>query len=120
MDKMDYLLENKNLDLHEKTKKMFTDLSKQTQANTDEDTEKNVDTFKLYEDFMKEKEGILEISNELCEYTLGLDKSPQFTTKNLQSIEDLINFKNRIIMIVIINIYLNKLAGSLSRTTRFT
>ena len=99
---MDYLLENTNLDLNEKNKKYFSELSKNTQPNLDEDGENNIDTFKLYEDFMKEKEGILELSNELCDYTIGLEKSSDFSTKNIKNLGDLINVKNRIIMIVII------------------
>ena len=98
---MDYLLENKNLDLNEKNKKYFSELTKNTQPSIDDDSEKNIDTFKLYENFMKEKEGILDLSSELCEYTLGLYQDSNFTTKNVKSIADLINIKNRIIMIVI-------------------
>ncbi len=100
IDTMDYLLENKNLNLNEKNKKDFSDLSKALQSNVEEDYETNVDTFKLYEEFMKEKDAILEISNELCDFTLGLESSENFSTKNIKSMENLINFKNRIIMIV--------------------
>jgi hypothetical protein len=65
-----------------------------------EETEDNVDTFKLYEEFIKEKDGIIRISEEICNFTIEYKNNPNFSTASIKSMDDMINYKNRIIMIV--------------------
>ena len=95
---MDYQLENQNLSLNEKNKKLFSDFF---QVKKQEDAEGNTDTFKVYNEFMQEKEGLIEIINQLIDF--GLFKCGKINeNKNLliKDIEQAINYKNRIIMIV--------------------
>jgi len=98
---MDFKLDNENLGLLEKNKKLFVDFSKdKTDPNFDDPQDK--DTFKMYEDFMKEKDSIIEVINELVKFSCGLcriDGSQQVTGK-INKLEEMINFKNRIIMIL--------------------
>lgn len=98
---IDYHLENKNLNLNEKNKKLFSDLSLKQKENTDNE-ENNLDTFKMYSDFMQEKEGLIEITFEVINYCVGLTNQIDFSTKNINSLNSLLNYKNRMIMIVII------------------
>ena len=101
---MDFKLDNLNLGLNEKNKKLFYDMVEANQINPNTDEEnKNIDTFKMYNDFLLEKQAIIEIISEICDYSLHLcgkkiDNSK--TLKNINKISDLINFKNRVIMIV--------------------
>ena len=98
---IDYHLENKNLNLNEKNKKLFSDLSLKVKVNTYEE-ESNVDTFKMYSDFMQEKDGLIEIVNEVINYCTGVTNKINYSTKNISNIANLINYKNRVIMIVIV------------------
>jgi hypothetical protein len=98
---MDYKLDNENLGLLEKNKKLFADFSKdKADPNFDEPQDK--DTFKMYENFMKEKESIIEVVNELVNFACGLCGvvSSQPVTGKINKLEEMINFKNRIIMIL--------------------
>lgn len=99
---IDYHLENKNLNLNEKNKKLFSDLSLKHKENHDNE-ESNLDTFKMYNDFMQEKDGLIEITYEVINYCLGLTKQTDSSTKNINSLNSLLNYKNRMIMIVTIN-----------------
>ena len=96
---IDYHLENKNLNLNEKNKKLFSDLSIKQKDNI-ENEETNLDTFKMYNDFMNEKEGLIEITNEVINYCVGVTKQIDFSSKNINNLNSLLNYKNRIIMIV--------------------
>lgn len=98
---IDYHLENKNLNLNEKNKKLFSDLSLKTKENA-QDEESNVDTFKMYTDFMQEKDGLIEITSEVINYCVGITKIINYSTKNICNLNHLLNYKNRIIMIVIV------------------
>jgi tubulin-specific chaperone D len=111
---MDYLLENQNLGLLEKNKKIFTDLSKDNnESGNPLESESNKDTFKMYTDFMTEKQGLLEIidemvkfsTNQLSVYQSKADNkisTPENLTvlKSIKNQSDFINFKNRVIMIL--------------------
>lgn len=100
---IDYHLENRNLNLNEKNKKLFSDLSTKTKDNAN-DEETNHDTFKMYSDFMQEKEGLIEITNEVIAFCVGQTNKIDFSTKNINNINAMLNYKNRIIMIVYINL----------------
>lgn len=107
---MDFKLDNTNLGLNEKNKKLLQDMMNQdkniNQIKQDENL--NVDTFKMFNDFLTEKQAIIEIINEICEYSMiscGKTISDETKNKNIQKISDLINFKNRVIMIVNIHIF---------------
>jgi len=104
---MDFKLDNTNLGLNEKNKKMLQDMINQEKKKipNQEDENLNIDTFKMYNDFLTEKQAIIEIINEICDYSFfccGKDKFDFSKIKNIKKISDLINFKNRVIMIVII------------------
>jgi hypothetical protein len=96
---IDYHLENKNLNLNEKNKKLFSDLSMKAKDQGGEE-ESNLDTFKMYSDFMQEKDGLVEITNEVINYCVGQINKIDFSTKNINNLTSLLNYKNRIIMIV--------------------
>ncbi len=108
---MDFKLDNTNLGLNEKNKKLLQDLmmtqdKKLTQTQEEENC--NVDTFKMYNDFLTEKQAIIEIINEICEFSViscGKAINNEIKIKNIKKISGLIDFKNRVIMIVIIFIY---------------
>jgi hypothetical protein len=94
---MDYHLDNENLNLNERNKKLFTDLTKDYQIP--ENLSENVDTFKMYSDFMKEKDGLIEVINKIVNFGLNLcDASLSSEIMKLNKI--VINYKNRIIMIL--------------------
>jgi hypothetical protein len=105
---MDFKLDNTNLGLNEKNKKLLQDMishDKKSNKNQEEDNI-NVDTFKMYNDFLTEKQAIIEIINEICEYSVvcsGKVGNDETKIKNIKKISNLINFKNRVIMIVKIN-----------------
>ena len=96
---IDYHLENKNLNLIEKNKKLFSDLSLKSKENLI-DEESNLDTFKMYNDFMQEKDGLIEITNEVVSYCVVMTQQMDFSTKNIKNMTNLLNYKNRVIMIV--------------------
>ena len=65
---MDYYLENAHMGMLEKNKEYFVGLAGEKNTNeTDknEHLEMNADTYKMFDSFMKEKEGILKIINEI-------------------------------------------------------
>jgi hypothetical protein len=99
---MDYQLENQNLSLNEKNKKLFSDIAQVTCKL--EDVEGAIDTFKVYSDFMQEKEGLIQITDQLIEFGLikcGANNLEISLNKNLiKDITEAINYKNRVIMIV--------------------
>lgn len=105
---MDFKLDNTNLGLNEKNKKLLQDMMNQDKKTTQnqEEEDLNVDTFKMYNDFLTEKQAIIEIINEICDYSVvscGKAINDDSKIKNFKKISDLINFKNRVIMIVIKN-----------------
>jgi hypothetical protein len=91
---MDYQLENQNLSLNERNKKFFSDFSCDKQEITETEVD---DTFKKYSGFMLEKEGLIQILNDLIEFAKAKCVSK---TTGLKNILDAIDYKNRVIMIV--------------------
>lgn len=97
---MDFKQENINLGMNEKNKKLFQDMKITDKNQTGEET-KEVNSFKLYNEFVKEKSGIIEIVKEICEFGLfTCGKNTNKNSKNIKDISELINYKNRIIMLV--------------------
>lgn len=102
---MDFKLDNTNLGLNEKNKKLLQDMvgKDQKTSHNQEEENMNIDTFKMYSDFLTEKQAIIEIINEICEYSVvccGKLQMTEIKIKNINKISDLIDFKNRVIMIV--------------------
>ncbi|MCQ2815843.1 MAG: tubulin-specific chaperone D [archaeon] len=93
---MDYYLENTSMGMQEKNKALFASMIEDSAEIMQQKEEETIDTFKMYSSFIKEKDGILKIINEMCEFSLNPS-----TEKNekIKSLESLIEFKNRIIMI---------------------
>jgi hypothetical protein len=108
---MDFKQENINLGMNEKNKKLFQDMklsdNNQNQKGNGDDY-KEVNSFKLYNEFIKEKSGIIKIVKQLCEFSLFICGKSTYYTKNIKDFNEFMNFKNRIIMIVILFIKLLK------------
>lgn len=115
---MDYQLDNVNLSLNEKNKMLLTDLKASEKFNEnnfmitasfDDDSEvaKGISTFQIYSSFIQEKEALLKITKEIClfseDQSLKIQNGASSTNQYVTKIEELIEFKNRIIMIL--NIY---------------
>jgi hypothetical protein len=96
---MDYQLENKNLSLNEKNKQFFSDI----EIKCPENPEQIEDTFKMYSQFMQEKDGLLKIINELIDYGKSKFQNPTVTSQPIKDILSAIDYKNRVIMIVRLN-----------------
>jgi hypothetical protein len=100
---MEWVLENEYLSMNEKNKKLFAGgefADKVVDPNQDIINE-NVDTFKMYSDFMKEKQALIDVINEIhhfCSFICGREDG-KILTKILK-IHDLINYRNRITMIL--------------------
>lgn len=109
---MDFKLDNINLSLNEKNKKLFDDLNDKKKDGTadifDESNEK-YDSFLMYKNFIEEKDVLLQTFSEfeifaLSEASIILTPDNLNTTVKLNKIvktkEDLFNFKNRVIMLL--------------------
>jgi hypothetical protein len=103
---MDFKLDNTNLGLNEKNKKLLQGMmviKDQKSSKTQDEDNCNIDTFKMYCDFLTEKQAIIEIINEICEFSnicCGKLHLNEIKIININKITDLVNFKNRVIMIV--------------------
>ena len=109
---MDYQLDNVNLSLNEKNKRNFAGLYI---SNKNEDTEelnkKAINTFQVYSSFIKEKDGLLSVVNNIKQYSLiECNSVINLNTKNLaadssqiKSLDELLDYKNKTIMII--NLY---------------
>ena len=97
---MDYYLENEHMGMLEKNKEFFAHLglsSKPEQENDKESVELGANSYKMYENFIKEKDGILKIIKEMCAYVLNSEnKENTIITSNKIFIES----RNRTIMIL--------------------
>ena len=97
---MDYYLENEHMGMLEKNKEFFAQLglsSKPDQENDKESVELGANSYKMYENFIKEKDGILKIIKEMCAYVLNSqNKENPIITSNKIFIES----RNRTIMIL--------------------
>ena len=95
---MDYFLENTHMGMLEKNKEYFSKLGGEKNENTEnEETEMNIDTYKMFASFMKEKEGIIKIINEICQFVLNPEKNENQTIKSLDKLKE---DKNRTIMLL--------------------
>ena len=101
---MDYYLENENMGMSLKNRELFANIGSSVkdsnfplpkiEPNFDSDTQ--INTFQMYDSFLKEKDGLLHIINEICEYVTN----PSTTVNtSITSKQHLIEFKNRTIMI---------------------
>ena len=97
---MDYYLENEHMGMLEKNKEFFAQLglsSKPEQEKDKESVELGANSYKMYENFIKEKDGILKIIKEMCAYVLNSEnKENTIITSNKIFIES----RNRTIMIL--------------------
>ena len=96
---MDYYLENEHMGMLEKNKEFFAQLglSEKKEEEKKESVELGANSYKMYEIFIKEKDGILKIIKEMCGYVLNSNiKENTIITSNKSFIE----LRNRIIMIL--------------------
>ena len=96
---MDYYLENEHMGMLEKNKEFFAQLglSDKKEEENKESVELGANSYKMYENFIKEKDGILKIIKEMCGYVLNSNnKDNTIITSNKLFIES----RNRIIMIL--------------------
>ena len=97
---MDYYLENEHMGMLEKNKEFFAQLGlseKPNQENDKESVELGANSYKMYENFIKEKDGILKIIKEMCAYVIN----PQNTENTIiTSNKIFIESRNRTIMIL--------------------
>jgi len=97
---MDYYLENEHMGMLEKNKEFFTQLGladkKETEKN-EESVELGANSYKMYENFIKEKDGIIKIIKEMCAYVLNPDKNENTV---IISEKIFIESRNRTIMIL--------------------
>mmetsp|Transcript_4013 Transcript_4013/g.4126 ORF Transcript_4013/g.4126 Transcript_4013/m.4126 type:complete len:1336 (+) Transcript_4013:1-4008(+) len=112
---MDFKLDNINLSLNEKNKKLFEDL-KTRPANQDnltnlvEAQDPGIyDSFQMFTNFIKEKEGLIKIINELESFSLSessLILTPDDVNKSVysntlvKSKDSVFDYKNRVIMVL--------------------
>ena len=70
---MDYYLENEHMGMLEKNKEFFAQLglSDKKEEENKESVELGANSYKMYENFIKEKDGILKIIKEMCGYVLN-------------------------------------------------
>ena len=97
---MDYYLENAHMGMLEKNKEYFVGLGGEKNTNENdknEHLEMNADTYKMFDSFMKEKEGILKIINEICQFVLNPEKNENITIKTFDKLKE---DKNRTIMLL--------------------
>ena len=97
---MDYYLENEHMGMLEKNKEFFTQLGladkKETEKN-EESVELGANSYKMYENFIKEKDGIIKIIKEMCAYVLNPEKNENTV---IVSEKIFIESRNRTIMIL--------------------
>ena len=96
---MDYYLENFSMGMAEKNKALFASLGSTSPnyISPEDEQESQIDTFKMYSSFLKEKDGLLKIISEICDYSLNPSTKE---TKTITSLQNLIEYKNRTIMIL--------------------
>ena len=97
---MDYYLENESMGMLEKNKALFASIGSTFQnpmVDPSEEHEHQIDTFKMYSSFLKEKDGLLKIIDEICKYSVDPNTKE---TKTITSLQSLIEYKNRTIMIL--------------------
>ena len=96
----DYYLENEHMGMLEKNKEFFTQLGlvdKKDNEKNEESIELGVNSYKMYENFLKEKDGIIKVIKEMCTYVLNSEKNENtIITSNKIFIES----RNRTIMIL--------------------
>ena len=95
---MDYYLENESMGMLEKNKALFASIGSPFQnpmVDPSEEHEHQIDTFKMYSSFLKEKDGLLKIIDEICKYSVDPNTKE---TKTITSLQSLIEYKNRTIM----------------------
>ena len=97
---MDYYLENEHMGMQEKNKEFFTQIGlteKNEKEKNEESVELGANSYKMYESFLKEKDGIIKIIKEMCSYVLNPEKNDNtIITSNKMLIES----RNRTIMIL--------------------
>ena len=97
---MDYYLENEHMGMLEKNKEFFTQLGladkKETEKN-EESVEIGANSYKMYENFIKEKDGIIKVIKEMCVYVLNTEKNENTI---ITSEKIFIESRNRTIMIL--------------------
>ena len=92
---MDFKEENINLGLLEKNKQRFIDM-----AEENADTQKEGNDFVRYTEFMQEKVILLKLLREIESYSLATATQETFQSEHFKCLKDVIEYKNRIIMIV--------------------
>jgi hypothetical protein len=96
----DYYLENEHMGMLEKNKEFFTQLGlmdKKENEKNEESIELGVNSYKMYENFLKEKDGIIKVIKEMCAYVLNKDKNENTI---ITSDKIFIESRNRTIMIL--------------------
>ena len=97
---MEYYLENEHLGMLERNKEFFTQIGlidKKENEKNEESVELEANSYKMYENFIKEKDGIIKVIKEMCSYVLNPDKNDNtIITTNKVFIES----RNRTIMIL--------------------
>ena len=97
---MDYYLENEHMGMLEKNKEFFTQIGlsdKKEQENVKESIELGSNSYKMHENFIKEKDGILKIIKEMCAFVIN---SKNTDNKVITSYKIFIESRNRTIMIL--------------------
>ena len=97
---MDYYLENEHMGMLEKNKEFFTQLGlseKKEPEKNEESVELGANSYKMYENFIKEKDGIIKVIKEMCVYVLNTEKNENTI---ITSEKIFIESRNRTIMIL--------------------
>ena len=102
---MDYYLENEHMGMLEKNKEFFTkigldiqtDNTKKKPEECQESVEIGENSYKMYESFIKEKDGILKVISEMNAFVLNPEKNDNTIITNEKM---LIEARNRLIMIL--------------------
>ena len=97
---MDYYLENEHMGMLEKNKEFFTQIGlmdKKEIEKNEESVELGANSYKMYENFLKEKDGILKIIKEMCAYVINPENKDNLIIK---SNKIFIESRNRTIMIL--------------------
>ena len=97
---MDYYLENEHMGMLEKNREFFKQLASGVEKNegkNDEEEIHDIDTFKVYESFLKEKDGIIKVIEEMCAYSLNQNNEKNTVVKDENSLRET---RNRLIMIL--------------------
>ena len=90
--------------MSEKNKQFFNDLITDNNSSNKQENEQkseeyllDIDTFKMHTSFLKEKEGIILIISEICNYSINLQPGNNKTILDYKSLYD---NKNRTIMLL--------------------